>query len=60
MVLYTTYTTFFNILKLWILFTECVCMFHMVLTIHCDYFLKNHQLVDFCIGDVKCFLWGTN
>jgi hypothetical protein len=43
-------TICFNILKLCILPTECICVFRVVLTINSD----------FCDREVMCFLWGTN
>jgi hypothetical protein len=30
-------TTYFNILKFCILTTQCICMFHMVLTVNSDF-----------------------
>jgi hypothetical protein len=38
----TIFTTYFNILKLLILPTDCVCVLRMVLTIESDYFPKQH------------------
>jgi hypothetical protein len=38
----TIYTTHFNILKLCILPTQCICVFHVVLTINIGYFSKQH------------------
>jgi hypothetical protein len=35
-------TACFNILKLYILPTECVVVFHMVLTINSEFFPKQH------------------
>jgi hypothetical protein len=32
----------------------------MVLTVNSDYFLKQHQPVDLCNGEVCCSLWGTD
>jgi hypothetical protein len=32
----------------------------MILTVNSDYFLKLHQPVDFCNGEVLCFLRGTD
>jgi hypothetical protein len=38
----TIYTTRFNILKLYILPTQCICVFHVVLTVNIGYFPKQH------------------
>jgi hypothetical protein len=38
----TIYTIRFNILKLCILSTQCICVFHVVLTIDIGYFPKQH------------------
>jgi hypothetical protein len=38
----TIYTARFNILKLCILPTQCICVFRMVLTINIGYFPKQH------------------
>jgi hypothetical protein len=38
----TICTTRFNTLKLYILPTRCTCVFHMVLTVNSDCFLKQH------------------
>jgi hypothetical protein len=50
------YTTYFNILKLCILLTECIHMFLVVLTVNSDYSPK--QPIDLYSGDVTCFLKG--
>jgi hypothetical protein len=52
----TVCTTAFYVLKLEILPTEYVCMFHMDLTINSDFSPKQHYGVDLCSGDVTCFL----
>jgi hypothetical protein len=36
----------------------CIYVFHMILTINRDYFLKQHQPVNLCNGNVLCFLCG--
>jgi hypothetical protein len=46
--------------SLCILYTQCVYMFHMILTINSDYFPKQNQTFGLCSGHVMCFLWGTN
>jgi hypothetical protein len=56
----TICTTCFNMLKLYIPPTQCICVFHMVLTINSDCFPKHHELVGIWNGDVTCFLCGTN
>jgi hypothetical protein len=38
----TIYTTCFNILKLWTLLTQYICVFRMVLTVRSDFFLQQH------------------
>jgi hypothetical protein len=38
----TICTTFFNILKLYILPTQCICVFRMVLTVNSDCFPQQH------------------
>jgi hypothetical protein len=38
----TVYTTCINMLKLWVIPTECICMLRMVLTINSDFFPKQH------------------
>jgi hypothetical protein len=35
-------TAWANMLKLFILSTKCICMFHMALTINTEYFPKEH------------------
>jgi hypothetical protein len=35
-------TTHFNMPQLWILPKDCICVFHLVLTVNCDHFLKQH------------------
>jgi hypothetical protein len=35
-------TTRFNIPQLWILPDDCICVFHLVLTVNCDHFPKQH------------------
>jgi hypothetical protein len=52
----TICTNFFNILKLCNLPTECICVFHMVLTINIDCFTELHQRVNLRGGDAVCFL----
>jgi hypothetical protein len=39
----TRYTTYFNIKVLCNFSTECIHVFHMILTLHCDEFPKWHQ-----------------
>jgi hypothetical protein len=46
----TIYTTYFKISEFCILSTECVYVFHMVLTINGDYLPKHHY------SDAVCFL----
>jgi hypothetical protein len=48
----TIYTIFFNILTLWVLPTECICVFHMVFTVNSDSFPKQHWPVGPCSGDI--------
>jgi hypothetical protein len=36
------YTTRFNILKLCIVLTQCICVFHVILTVNSDCFPKQH------------------
>jgi hypothetical protein len=38
----------------------CIYVFHMILRINSDYFLKQRQPVDLCNGEVLCFLCGTD
>jgi hypothetical protein len=54
----TICTTCFSILQLWILRTECICAFRMVLTINCDFLPKQHLPVGIRSGNVMCFLRG--
>jgi hypothetical protein len=35
-------TTRFNIRQLWILPKDCICVFHLDLTVNCDHFPKQH------------------
>jgi hypothetical protein len=44
---------------IYILPTECLCVFRMVLTINSDRFPKQHKEVDLCSREVIGFLWGT-
>jgi hypothetical protein len=55
----TVCTASFNIQTPWILPTQCIYMFHMVLTINNDCFLKRHYLADHFRGEITCFLWGS-
>jgi hypothetical protein len=34
-------------------------VFHTILRINSDYFLKQHQPIDICNGEVLCFLCGA-
>jgi hypothetical protein len=47
---------YMHMLEHCILPTECVCVFHMVLTINSDCFHKRHEPVGLCSGDGTCFL----
>jgi hypothetical protein len=55
----STGTTCFNILKLCILPTQYIYVFHMVLSIKSDYPLKQHHPFYLSSGDVMRLLWGT-
>jgi hypothetical protein len=46
------YTTCFNILKLCILPTECICVFYMVFEMKRDCFPEQHEWAEFSSGDV--------
>jgi hypothetical protein len=48
----STYTTFFNVLKLCLLATDCIFVFHMIPTVNIDYFPKRHWPIELCNGDV--------
>jgi hypothetical protein len=50
----TIYTTRFNILKFCILPTQCICVFHVVLTVNRDFSLNSINLLAFVA--VLCFL----
>jgi uncharacterized protein with PQ loop repeat len=38
----------------------CIYVFHMIIRINIDYFLKQHQPVNLCNAEVLCFLCGTD
>jgi hypothetical protein len=46
----------FSIEKLCDLLTECVCVFHMILTINTNCFLKQLYPNHLCKGDALCLL----
>jgi hypothetical protein len=37
----------------------CICVFHVILRMNSDHFLKQHLPVDLWNGEVLCFLCGT-
>jgi hypothetical protein len=39
---------------------SAIYSFRMILRINSDHFLKQHQPVDLCNGEVWCSLWGTD
>jgi hypothetical protein len=45
-----------NKLKLYILRTQCICVYRMVLTTNSDCFPKQHYPVGLCTGEVMCLL----
>jgi hypothetical protein len=53
-------TICYNAQKLCILPTECIYVFHIVLSIISDYFPKRHYSLCLCSRDIMCFLWGMN
>jgi hypothetical protein len=52
----TVCTTCFNILKLYILHTDCICVFHMVLTINSDCSVNSINRSDF-VAETMCRLF---
>jgi hypothetical protein len=56
----TICTAFFNIRELFVLPTECIYEFHVILSVNSDYFLKQQKQVDLCNGEVLCFLRSTD
>jgi hypothetical protein len=50
----------FNNQQFPVLPAKCIYRFHTILTVNCDNFLKQHEPVDLCNGEVLCFLCGTD
>jgi hypothetical protein len=50
----------FNTKNRCILPAQCICVFHMALTINSDCYPKQQQPVGFCNGDGEALLWGRN